>query len=71
VGPAAGPGGSGVDVRLAGGGAVATVLRGAAVVLLVAGQDLVLDELDDVGQRELFPADAAGQRVAAYELRIG
>jgi hypothetical protein len=31
----------------------------------------VLDELDDVGQRELLPANAAGQSVAANQLWIG
>ena len=60
-----------VGVGLARRRSVAAVFGGASIVLLVAGQDLVLDELDDVGQRELFPANAAGQSVAANQLWIG
>jgi len=70
VGTGAGPRG-GIDIGLARRGAVAAVLGGAPVVLLVAGEHLVLDEFDDVGEGELLPADAARQRVAADELRIG
>ena len=70
VGPGSGPGRR-VDVGLAARGAVASVFGGAPVVLLVTGEHLVLDELDDVGQRELFPANAAGQGVASHQFRIG
>lgn len=66
-----GAGSGRVGVGLARGRSVAAVFGGASVVLLVAGQDLVLDELDDVGQRELLPANAAGQSVAANQLWIG
>jgi hypothetical protein len=31
----------------------------------------VLDELDDVGEGKLFPADPAGQGVASHQFRIG
>ena len=60
-----------VDVGLAARGAVASVFGGAPVVLLVAGEHLVLDEFDNVGQRKLFPANAAGQGVASDKFRIG
>jgi len=60
-----------VDVGLARRGAVSAVFGGATVVLLVAGQHLVLDELDDVGEGKLFPADPAGQGVASHQFRIG
>ena len=70
VGPGSGPGRR-VDVGLAARGAVASVFGGAPVVLLVAGEHLVLDEFDNVGQRKLFPANAAGQGVASDKFRIG
>ena len=60
-----------VNVRFTRCGAVAAVFSGAAVVLLVAGEHLVLDEFDNVGQRKLFPANAAGQGVASDKFRIG
>ena len=70
VGPGAGDGVA-VHVGLTRGCSVAAVFGCASVVLLVAGQDLVLDELDDVRQGELFPANPAGQCVSSHQFGIG
>jgi len=48
-----------VDVGFTGRCSVSSVFGGATVVLLVAGEHLVLDEFDDVGESEFFPANAA------------
>ena len=70
VGPGAGDGVA-VHVGLTRGCSVAAVFGCASVVLLVAGQDLVLDELDDVRQGELFPTNPAGQGVSSHQFGVG
>lgn len=40
------------------------------VVFFVAREDLVLDEADDLPQRELFPTDAARQRIGSHFFRL-